>query len=68
MSNRTNRYITIRQVKAKKNNSGSSPNMGKKAIYFTIGGRGLKFDQGKRSGGKNFWNPGTTKPSLVYTK
>jgi hypothetical protein len=66
MSRRSNGYTTVRQEKLNKRKSGSNPSTGKKAIYFTTGGRGTKMDQGERSGGNSFWNAGRCKPSLRY--
>ena len=67
MTRRDNGYTTVAQVKKnQQSKNGATVNSGRRAPYFTIGGRGTKLDQGKKTGGHSFWNPGRSLPSLRY--
>jgi hypothetical protein len=69
MARKESGYTTVAGVKRnQQNKNGSSPNPGKRGIYFTVGGRGTKFEQGHKTGGNTFWNPGRSMPSLRYKK
>ena len=69
MSNRNSNYTTVRQIKKNMlSKGGPKVHIGKRNIYFTIGGKGITHDLGIKVGSKNFWNPGRSLPSLKYSR
>jgi hypothetical protein len=66
MSRRNNGYTTVRQARLNARKSGGTHGGGKRTVYFTIGGRGTKHDQGERCGYTEFWNPRKGRPSKRY--
>lgn len=62
--NRFSDYIKVRDAKKRIKRNVSSVATGKKAVYYTTGGKGTKLDQGIRCA--SAWNPGKVLPSKRY--